>query len=187
VTLVSASLQRPERQVAPGALALVDRVLDHMVLDPAFLDRERTVAREPLGPALDREQAVPRIPDNVSPAYPRPGPDDTLTLAVPDRTQRPLAAPTYAEQFSAFRRAFLEQNPALDERQADWGAAQRLVRENPGLSYVPLVRALDQGGAAGQGMGGMPLERTLYIAQTAQNVLAVRESRREAGRGGGRT
>jgi hypothetical protein len=184
VALVSASLERPERQVAPGALALVDRVLDHMIVNPAFLDRERAVARDPQGPPLDHEPAMLHIPDHGSPAYPPSGPDDALTPAAPDRPRR-SPAPTYAEQFSAFRRALLEQNPALDGRQADWGAAQRLICENPGLTYVPLVRALDQGGASGQGLGGLPLERTLYIAQTAQKVLAGRRSRREGGRDGG--
>jgi hypothetical protein len=182
VALLSVNQERLERRVAPGALALVDQVLDHMILDLAFLDRQRAVAREPQGPPLDHEQAMLRISDQASRAHSLSVPGDALPPAVPDWA-RP--APTYAEQFSAFRRALLEQNPALDVRQADWGAAQRLVRGNPGLSYVPLVRALDQGGAAGQGLGGLPLERTLYIAQTAQKVLAARESRREVGRDGG--
>jgi hypothetical protein len=178
VALVRVNQERPERQVAPGALALVDQVLDHVILGSTFLNRARTVVREPQDPPLDQEQAVSRAPDHA----PTPRPGGEAAPALHDTARRATAPSlSYAEQFGAYRQTLLEQNPALNERQADWGAAHRLVQENPGLGYVPLVRALDQGGAAGQGSAGRPLERTAYIAQTAQKVLAAQESGREAG------
>jgi len=88
-------------------------------------------------------------------------------------TQVPEQDATLAAQFAALREQILSRNrKGLDARQAEFAAAHQLSRAYPDLTVAELRKALDQGGATGQGTAGLPADRDAYIARTAERVLA---------------
>ena len=87
--------------------------------------------------------------------------------------QAPAQDETLAAQFAALREQILSRNrKGLDARQAEFAAAHQLSRAHPDLTIAELRKALDQGGATGQGTAGLPADRAVYIARTAERVLA---------------
>ncbi len=87
--------------------------------------------------------------------------------------QAPEQDATLGEQFAALREQILSRNrKGLDARQAEFAAAHQLSRAYPHLTVAELRQALDQGGATGQGTAGLPADRAVYIARTAERVLA---------------
>jgi len=87
--------------------------------------------------------------------------------------QAPEQDAALGEQFAALREQILSRNrKGLDARQAEFAAAHQLSRAHPDLTATELRKALDQGGATGQGTAGLPADRTAYIARTAERVLA---------------
>jgi len=87
--------------------------------------------------------------------------------------QAPEQDETLGEQFAALREQILSRNrKGLDARQAEFAAAHQLSRAHPHLTVAELRQALDQGGATGQGTAGLPADRAVYIARTAERVLA---------------
>ncbi len=87
--------------------------------------------------------------------------------------QAPEQDATLGEQFAALREQILSRNrKGLDARQAEFAAAHQLSRAYPHLTVAELRKALDQGGATGQGTAGLPADRAVYIARTAERVLA---------------
>jgi len=88
-------------------------------------------------------------------------------------TQVPEQDDALAAQFAALREQILSRNrKGLDARQAEFAAAHQLSRAHPHLTVAELRQALDQGGATGQGTAGLPADRAVYIARTAERVLA---------------
>jgi len=87
--------------------------------------------------------------------------------------QAPEQDNALAAQLAALREQILSRNrKGLDARQAEFAAAHQLSRAHPHLTVTELRQALDQGGATGQGTAGLPVDRTAYIARTAERVLA---------------
>jgi len=90
--------------------------------------------------------------------------------------QAPEQDATLAAQFAALREQILSRNrKGLDARQAKFAAAHQISRAHPHLTVAELRKALDQGGATGQGTAGLPADRDTYIARTAERVLGKRQ------------
>ncbi len=116
-----------------------------------------------------RSRTAAELGDQVDP--PQRGIADGTNEAT--LTQVPEQDETLAAQFAGLREQILSRNrKGLDARQAEFAAAHQLSRAHPDLTVTELRQALDQGGATGQGTAGLPADRAVYIARTAERVLA---------------